>query len=296
MEADRSIVLQKKMIIFLSAIVIGVFSGLLYIEKNIKNAKKVYVQNIDLITVNISEAENEILREKVRYLAVRNVEKVAQSGEEKSFVEDIVSNEDLLEVENIKEGALIVADLSKNDSEQDVLKEETLKIDSSKENEFEFLKNNGLAEKNKTEDSKAQSVTENASEANGTKFVKYKELAEDNPPTEYTQKIEATATAYCLCKKCCGKSPDNPSYGNTHSGLKIVPGTGIKVIAVDPKVIPLNSKVYVEGLNGAWDYGHAIAADTGSAIKELKIDLYMDTHTEALEWGRRKVNVYLLSE
>ena len=70
----------------------------------------------------------------------------------------------------------------------------------------------------------------------------------------------------------------------------------MKVIAVDPKIIPLNSKVYVEGLNGAWDYGHAVAADTGSAIKELKIDLYMDTHTEALEWGRRKVNVYVLGD
>ena len=70
----------------------------------------------------------------------------------------------------------------------------------------------------------------------------------------------------------------------------------MKVIAVDPNVIPLNTKVYVQGLNGAWDYGYAIAADTGGAIKNNKIDLYMDSHAEALKWGRRPVKVYLLNQ
>ena len=113
---------------------------------------------------------------------------------------------------------------------------------------------------------------------------------------EYQDVIEVTATAYCLCQKCCGKTPDHPDYGYTASGLKIVPGTGMKVIAVDPKVIPLKSYVYVEGMNGAWDYGYAIAADTGGAIKNQKIDLYMDSHSEALKWGRRLVKVYVLKD
>ena len=126
------------------------------------------------------------------------------------------------------------------------------------------------------------------------KYVSYRELAEDNPPTEYKDVLSATATAYCLCQKCCGKLPTHPSYGYTASGLKIVPGTGMKVIAVDPNVIPLGTNVYIDGLNGAWDYGYAIAADTGSAIKNLTIDLYMDTHSEALSWGRRSVNIYVV--
>lgn len=282
MEADRSIILQKKMIIFLSAIVIGIFSSVLYIEKNEKNKRTVYAQNIELITVNVGEDENEILRSKVRYLAVKTIPKISESGEKKSFVEDIVSNEDLVAVENMQEGAII--------SSKEVITD-TLLDEVSTENEYEFLKN-----KVQNEEQIANDDADNVSETNDVKLVKYRDLAENNPPAEYSQKIEVTATAYCLCKKCCGKSPENPNYGNTHSGLKIVPGSGIKVIAVDPNVIPLNTKVYVEGLNGAWDYGYAIAADTGSAIKELKIDLYMDTHTEALEWGRRKVNVYLLAE
>lgn len=117
---------------------------------------------------------------------------------------------------------------------------------------------------------------------------------EKNVPEEYKAVYEVKATAYCLCKKCCGKSPDNPKYGETSSGLKIIPGTGMKVIAVDPNLIPLGSKVYVEGLNGAGDYGYAIAADKGSAIKNYKIDLYMDSHQDALNWGRKTVKVYVI--
>jgi 3D (Asp-Asp-Asp) domain-containing protein len=52
----------------------------------------------------------------------------------------------------------------------------------------------------------------------------------------------------------------------------------------------------VEGLNGASSYGYAVAADTGSAIKNMKIDLYMDSHQEALNWGFKKVNVYIVED
>lgn len=115
-------------------------------------------------------------------------------------------------------------------------------------------------------------------------------------PTEYLRTIDVKATAYCLCKKCCGKSASHPSYGVTASGLKITPGVGMKVVASDPKVIPLGTNVYIEGLYGAKDYGYAVVADTGSAIKNLKIDLYMDTHQMALNWGVKTVRVYILEK
>lgn len=128
-----------------------------------------------------------------------------------------------------------------------------------------------------------------------TARTEHKEPAtEETPPTEYKEVIEVKATAYCLCKKCCGKSETHPEYGVTASGLKIVPGTNMKVIAVDPNLVPLGTKVYVEGLNGAADYGYAIAADTGSAIKNKKIDLYMDTHAASLKWGVKNVKVYII--
>ena len=102
------------------------------------------------------------------------------------------------------------------------------------------------------------------------------------------------ASAYCLCQKCCNKAPSSPGYGRTASGLVIVPGTGMKVLSVDPSVIPLGTKVYVQGLNGAPDYGYAIAADKGGAIKGKRVDLYFDSHSDALKWGRKDVRVYLL--
>jgi len=76
----------------------------------------------------------------------------------------------------------------------------------------------------------------------------------------------------------------------THTGnatfTGIMPYVGI--VAVDPKVIPLGTQLYVDG------YGFAKAADIGSAIKGEKIDLFMDTREQALKFGRRTVKVYIL--
>jgi uncharacterized protein YabE (DUF348 family) len=78
----------------------------------------------------------------------------------------------------------------------------------------------------------------------------------------------------------------------THTGnptaTGIYPYRG--VIAVDPKVIPLGTRVYVEG------YGYAQAQDTGGLIKGDRIDVFMDTEQEARQWGRRIVQVYLLAD
>lgn len=63
----------------------------------------------------------------------------------------------------------------------------------------------------------------------------------------------------------------------------------LKVIAVDPKVIPLGSDVWVEG------YGYAVAGDTGGAIKGNIIDLFMPNIDDAYKWGRRTVRVKVLN-
>ena len=91
--------------------------------------------------------------------------------------------------------------------------------------------------------------------------------------------IEYTATAYCSCEKCCGKWA---KYNKTASGT--TPKQG-KTIAVDKNVIPLGSKVYIEG------YGEYIAEDTGSTIIGNRIDIYFESHQEALNFGRRKVKL-----
>ena len=72
--------------------------------------------------------------------------------------------------------------------------------------------------------------------------------------------------------------------GQTATGMK--PQVG--VVAVDPKVIPLGTKLYVEG------YGEAIAGDTGGAIKGNRIDLFMATRSECLEFGRQNIKVWIV--
>lgn len=108
----------------------------------------------------------------------------------------------------------------------------------------------------------------------------------------YKQAIKMKATAYTSSYRDTGKHPDHPQFGITYTGIKAREG----VIAVDPKVIPLGTKVYVEVPGSAPDYGFAIAADIGSAIKGKKVDLYFDTDEEVRKWGVRDVVVYILNE
>lgn len=109
---------------------------------------------------------------------------------------------------------------------------------------------------------------------------------------EYEGYLELEATAYCSCYECCGKHPGNKWYGITATGTRAKVGT----IAVDPRVISLGTKVYVEGLYGANNYGYAVAEDTGGAIKGNIIDLYFNTHAETVVWGRQQVRVYILKD
>lgn len=80
------------------------------------------------------------------------------------------------------------------------------------------------------------------------------------------------------------------STAYTYTGNRTATGVYPKVgtVAVDPTVISLGTKMYIEG------YGYATAADTGGAIKGNRIDVFMETYSQCMNWGRRTVKVYLL--
>ncbi|WP_427337728.1 3D domain-containing protein [Caloranaerobacter sp. DY30410] len=107
----------------------------------------------------------------------------------------------------------------------------------------------------------------------------------------FKKSIIMSATAYDLSYESTGKKPGDKDYGITAMGTKVRRG----VVAVDPRVIPLGTKLYIKSLDGTKDYGFAIAEDTGGAIKGNKIDLFFESRSEALAFGRRKVKVYILS-
>ncbi|HFL3828408.1 TPA: 3D domain-containing protein [Clostridioides difficile] len=108
--------------------------------------------------------------------------------------------------------------------------------------------------------------------------------------TRYKKVITMVATAYDNSYESCGKRPGDKYYGITASGTRARVGA----VAVDPRVIPLGTRLYVESLDSTKDYGFCVAEDTGGAIKNNKIDLFFNTATEVKNFGRRKVKVYIL--
>ncbi|HHY06414.1 MAG TPA: DUF348 domain-containing protein [Clostridia bacterium] len=89
---------------------------------------------------------------------------------------------------------------------------------------------------------------------------------------EFSEAYTMTATAY------------------THTGNRTATGIwpSVGIVAVDPRVIPLGTRLYVDG------YGFATAMDVGGKIKGKRIDVFMETKEEALQWGRRQVKVFVL--
>lgn len=107
----------------------------------------------------------------------------------------------------------------------------------------------------------------------------------------YNKVLDMKATAYTASFKDTGKKPGHPLFGITATGIRAKKG----VIAVDPKVIPLYTRVYVEIAGSTPDYGYAVAADVGGAIKGNKIDLYYDSQDYVDRFGVKAVKVYILS-
>jgi 3D (Asp-Asp-Asp) domain-containing protein/uncharacterized protein YabE (DUF348 family) len=103
-------------------------------------------------------------------------------------------------------------------------------------------------------------------------------------PEGARRSMSMVATAYDPGPASTGKSPGHPAYGITASGMR----AGYGVVAVDPRVIPLGTRLYIPG------YGNAIAGDTGGAIKGQRIDLGYATYNEAIRFGRQTVTVYVL--
>lgn len=98
---------------------------------------------------------------------------------------------------------------------------------------------------------------------------------------------EYITTGYCWCEKCCGRWAYYHGGGWTASGTRATAG---RTVAVDPEIIPLGTRVWVEGL------GVLVAEDTGSAVRGRHIDVFFDTHAEAAEFGVQRRRVVVLND
>lgn len=107
-----------------------------------------------------------------------------------------------------------------------------------------------------------------------------KAIPSDSQTIETVNLGQFKISAYCHCSQCCGKSD-----GITATGTLVQAN---RTIAVDPRVIPLGSKVMIDGQI-------YVAEDTGGAIKGNRIDMYFATHQEALNFGIQYKNVSLIT-
>lgn len=154
-----------------------------------------------------------------------------------------------------------------------------------------------LVPTNPTEEEIIETTTEEATEATET-------VEETESETQATEVTEPAATeddglisigtfkltAYCGCRKCCGKYADNRPVDE--NGNVIVTGSiGVRLyagisIAVDPRVIPYNTQVVING--------HTYTAhDTGGNIKGNRIDVYFDNHEDAWDFGTQYAEVFI---
>lgn len=126
----------------------------------------------------------------------------------------------------------------------------------------------------------------------GTKPIPQQTLIfDDGKELKYSKVITVNASAYDLSYESCGKRPGDYGYGVTASGMRASYG----VVAVDPRVIPLGTKLYITSPDGSWTYGEAVAGDTGGSIKGNRVDLFFNSRSQCLSFGRRTAVVYVLS-
>lgn len=128
----------------------------------------------------------------------------------------------------------------------------------------------------------------------------YNKKVEEQKVNEAETKADAEANAKTETKTQEASTSYKATYtmeataytGDTTTATGVTPvrnPNGLSTIAVDPSIIPLGSKVYIPG------YGKAVAADTGGAIKGHRIDLFLNSENECINWGRQNVTLYILA-
>ncbi len=144
--------------------------------------------------------------------------------------------------------------------------------------EYEVTLENGKEVKRKLQKEDILKESQDHIVAVGTKRVT-KSVSRSAPSGGKT--LYMASTAYTA--NCSGCS------GVTATGINLKANPNTKVIAVDPNVIPLGTKVYVDG------YGYAIAGDTGGAITGNRIDVFFPSSSKAYSWGSKTVKVKILN-
>ncbi|WP_060703595.1 cell wall-binding protein EntB [Bacillus thuringiensis] len=227
----------------------------------------------------VKPKEEAKVKEEVKAKEEEKVQEIAKAKEEKA--QEIAKAKE-------EEKAQEIAKAKEEEKAQEIAKakEEEKAREIARAKEEEKAKEIAKAK----EEEKAREIAKAKEEEKAREIAKAKE--EERAKEVSKNNIESAKRELTVVATAYTADPsENGTYGGrvlTAMGHDLTANPNMRIIAVDPKVIPLGSKVWVEG------YGEAIAGDTGSAIKGNRIDVLMGSKSKAMNWGRQTVKVKIL--
>ncbi|MED2276171.1 cell wall-binding protein EntB [Bacillus thuringiensis] len=231
-------------------------------KEEAKVSEKVKVKEEPKVQEIVKPKEEAKVKEEVKVKEEPKAQEIVKHKEEAKVKEEVKVKEELKAQEIVKP------------KEEAKVKEEEKVQEIAKAKEEEKAREIAKAK----EEEKAREI------AKAKEEERAKEVSKNNIESA-KRELTVVATAYTA------DPSENGTYGGrvlTAMGHDLTANPNMRIIAVDPKVIPLGSKVWVEG------YGEAIAGDTGSAIKGNRIDVLMGSKSKAMNWGRQTVKVKIL--
>ncbi|PRT40013.1 cell wall-binding protein EntB [Bacillus wiedmannii] len=256
------------------------------VQKTVKSKEEAKTQKIAKAKETIKAQEEVKVQEVVKPKEEVKVQEVVKPKEEVK-VQEVVKPKEEAKAEEIvkaKEEAKVQEVVKPKEEEK---AEEIVKAkEEAKAQEIAKAKEEAKAREiaKAKEEAKAREIAKAKEEAKAREIAKVREESKNNIQSA-KRELTVVATAYTA------DPSENGTYGGrvlTAMGHDLTANPNMRIIAVDPKVIPLGSKVWVEG------YGEAIAGDTGSAIKGNRIDVLMGSKSKAMNWGRQTVKVKIL--
>ncbi|KOF57172.1 MULTISPECIES: G5 and 3D domain-containing protein [Clostridium] len=223
-------------------------------EKNIQDMLK--AEHITLSKIDkIKPAKNSLLKKEMKICIIRVNSQIVKNNEEVGFATEVITDNTM-----------------GNDEKQIIQQGQA----GQKEVSTKIVYEDGVQVSNNI-------VSENLIKQPVKQIVKIGTLGVLKPDRGgrvlYEKSIDVVATAYT----------NDFGFGITASGSRVRRDTnGYSSIAVDPRVIPLGSKLYIPG------YGYGVAEDTGGAIKGNRLDLFFSSEKDCYNWGVRNIKVYIL--
>ncbi|MEC3406410.1 cell wall-binding protein EntB [Bacillus thuringiensis] len=274
------------------------------VQKSVKEKKEVKTQKVAKAKETtkaqeiVKPKEEAKVSEKVKVKEEPKVQEIVKPKEEAKVKEEVKVKEEpkAQEIVKPKEEAKVkeeekVQEIAKAKEEEKAreiakAKEEEKAREIAKAKEEEKAREIAKAK----EEEKAREIAKAKEEEKAREIAKAKE--EERAKEVSKNNIESAKRELTVVATAYTADPsENGTYGGrvlTAMGHDLTANPNMRIIAVDPKVIPLGSKVWVEG------YGEAIAGDTGSAIKGNRIDVLMGSKSKAMNWGRQTVKVKIL--